>query len=121
MSKTILLVEDNDDTREMLGFYLETQGFLIVEAADGFDSIEYLYHHEPPDLILMDMSMPGLTGIETIGHIKKIPGVTEIPVICITAYGDLYKENAIEAGCKDVLAKPVDFDKLTKLVEFYIE
>lgn len=120
MSKTILLVEDNDDTREMLGFYLETRGFRIVEAADGFDSIEYLYHHEPPDLILMDMSMPGLSGIETIDHIKKMPQTDKIPIICLTAYGDLYKDKAIAVGCKDVLAKPVDFEELTKFIGLYI-
>lgn len=118
MSKTILLVEDNDDARQMLAFYLEYNGYRVVEAADGYDAIEYVYQ-TLPDIILMDLSLPDINGLETTRHIKNIPDAGAIPVVCVTAHGQYYKEEAIEVGCKEILPKPVDLDNLIKVVEHY--
>jgi two-component system, cell cycle response regulator DivK len=119
MSKTILLVEDNDDTRQMLAFYLETAGYRVVEAVNGFDAIEYA-NQEPPDLILMDISMPVMDGLTATRYLKENPALDKIPVICVTAHGNYYGEEAVKAGCMEILAKPVDLDNLLKTIKRYI-
>jgi len=78
MSKTILLVEDNDDSREMLKFFLEGIGYCVVEAGNGYDAVEYV-KRERPDLILMDMSMPEIDGLNATRHIKRLPALMKYP------------------------------------------
>jgi two-component system cell cycle response regulator DivK len=119
MSKTILLVEDNDDSREMLKVFLEGIGYCVVEAGNGYDAVEYV-KRERPDLILMDMSMPEIDGLNATRHIKKIAGADEIPVVCVTAHGDYYSVKAIEAGCEEVIAKPVDLENLRKVIKNHL-
>jgi len=116
MSKTILLVEDYDDSREMLKFYLENLGYRVVEAANGYDAIEYV-KQVLPDLILMDMSMPEIDGLNATRHIKEIAGKNDLPIICVTAHGDYYSVKAIEAGCREVVIKPVDLENLREIIE----
>jgi len=120
MPKTILLVEDYDDSRKMLKFYLENGGYRVVEATNGFDAIEYV-NQELPDLILMDMSLPEIDGLSATRRIKEIANADEIPVICVTAHGDYYNEKAIKAGCKEVVAKPIDLENLSKVIESYLK
>jgi CheY-like chemotaxis protein len=120
MPKTILLVEDYDDSRKMLKFYLENGGYRVVEATNGFDAIEYV-NQELPDLILMDMSLPEIDGLSATRRIKEITDNAEIPVLCLTAHGQLYREKAIEAGCKEVLEKPVDLENLSRVIEHYLK
>ena len=119
MSKNILVVEDNDDQLEMMAVYLQHLGYQVLKAADGFQALAYIYHREPPDLILMDISMPDLDGIETIKHIRDASKAS-IPIICITAYASLYRDRAMAAGCADFLAKPFDFETLTQVIELHI-
>lgn len=118
MSKTILLVEDYDDSRQMLKFHLEERGYRVVEASNGYDAIEYV-RRELPDLILMDMAMPEIDGLNATRRIKEIAGTDKIPVICVTAHGDFYSEKAVDAGCVEVVAKPVDDENLHKIIERY--
>jgi two-component system cell cycle response regulator DivK len=120
MSKTILLVEDYDDSRQMLKFYLEELGYRIVEATNGYDAIEYV-RQELPDLILMDMSLPEIDGLTATRRIKEIANSEEIPVICVTAHGDYYSEKAIEAGCQEVVGKPIDLENLRKVIDRYLK
>src|SRR5215213_6897164 len=120
MSKTILLVEDYDDSREMLKFHLENIGYRVIEAANGYEAIECV-KQEPPDLILMDMSMPEIDGLAATRHIKELADTDEIPVICVTAHDSFYSEKAIEAGCKEVISKPVDLENLNKILEGYLK
>jgi CheY-like chemotaxis protein len=116
MSKTILLVEDNDDSRKMLKAYLENRGYRVVEASNGYDAVEYV-KQALPDLILMDMAMPEIDGLNATRRIKEIAGTGEIPVFCVTAHSDYYGEKAIEAGCIKVVLKPVDLDNLSETIE----
>jgi CheY-like chemotaxis protein len=116
MSKTILLVEDYDDSREMLKFHLEDAGYLVVEAANGYEAVE-IVKQEPPDLILMDMSMPEMDGVAATRRIKKLAETDEIPIICVTSHDHFYSEKAIEAGCEEVITKPVDLKNLDKVIE----
>jgi len=111
MSK-ILLVEDNEMNRDMLSRRLIRNGYEVVMALDGHQAIE-MASSERPDLILMDMSLPGLDGWEATRQIKTASETNKIPVIALTAHamaGD--REKALEAGCDDYDTKPIDLARL---------
>ena len=111
MSK-ILLVEDNEDNRDMLLRRLERKGFEVVIAVNGEEGVE-MASSTSPDLILMDMSLPVLDGWGATKKIKANDETKHIPVIALTAHvmvGD--REKTIEAGCDDYDTKPVDFKSL---------
>jgi CheY-like chemotaxis protein len=108
----ILLVEDNEMNRDMLARRLERKGFSVVVAVDGQQGVA-LGRTEAPDVILMDMSLPVLSGWEATRALKSSPATGGIPVIALTAHamsGD--REKAIEAGCDDYDTKPVDLARL---------
>jgi two-component system cell cycle response regulator DivK len=111
MSK-ILLVEDNEMNRDMLSRRLIRNGYQVVMALDGRQAVE-MAASEEPDLILMDMSLPGLDGWEATRQIKAAAPTRTIPVIALTAHamsGD--REKALEAGCDDYDTKPIDLPRL---------
>ncbi|HZT20210.1 MAG TPA: response regulator [Dongiaceae bacterium] len=108
----ILLVEDNEMNRDMLSRRLIRKGYEVVMALDGQEAVS-MAAAEKPDLILMDMSLPGLDGWEATRRIKAETGTARIPVIALTAHamaGD--REKALEAGCDDYDTKPIDFPRL---------
>jgi len=108
----ILLVEDNEMNRDMLSRRLLKKGFDLVMAVDGEQSIE-MARTEAPDLILMDISLPGLDGWEATRRLKAMPETQAIPNIALTAHamaGD--REKCLEAGCNDYDTKPVEFPRL---------
>lgn len=115
MTKTILIVEDYDDWREMIKFYLEREGYKVIEAVNGLEAVEYAKAHLP-DLILMDIYMPELDGLSALEQIKKSAATASIPVICVTATNEFYRNLAMEAGCVEVLEKPVDIKHLLKTI-----
>lgn len=117
----ILLVEDNEDNRDMLSRRLERKGFIVSLAVDGEDGINKA-KAELPDLILMDMSLPVMDGWEATQALKKIPETTNIPVVALTAHAmSSDREKAMAAGCDDYDTKPVDFvrllDKISRLTQ----
>jgi two-component system cell cycle response regulator DivK len=108
----ILLVEDNEDNRDMLSRRLQRRGHEVVIAVDGGDGVAKALA-EVPELILMDMSLPVIDGWEATRQIKAAPTTSHIPVIALTAHamaGD--RERAIEAGCDDYDTKPIELDRL---------
>jgi len=108
----ILLVEDNELNRDMLSRRLTRRGYTVVVAEDGERGLE-LIHAERPDLVLMDMSLPGIDGWETTRRLRADPEIADIHVIALTAHamaGD--RERALEAGCDDYDTKPVEMDRL---------
>ena len=108
----VLLVEDNEMNRDMLSRRLTRRGFEVVFAADGQQGVD-LARSEKPDIILMDMSLPGMDGWEATRRIKADGTMRRIPVIGLTAHamsGD--REKAIEAGCDDYDSKPVEIERL---------
>jgi two-component system cell cycle response regulator DivK len=115
MSKKVLIAEDTTDSREMLKFLLEVDGYDVVEAQDGFEAVEKAVE-EKPDLILMDVAMPVLDGLQAVEAIRQHEDLRRTPVIAVTAFGDFYKERACKAGCNAVIQKPVEFDQLQPLV-----
>ena len=115
----ILLVEDNEMNRDMLSRRLIKKGYDLVMAMDGEQAIE-MARSESPDLILMDISLPGLDGWEATRRLKAMPETQAIPIIALTAHamaGD--REKCLEAGCNDYDTKPVEFPRLlSKIQEF---
>jgi two-component system cell cycle response regulator DivK len=108
----ILLVEDNEDNREMLSRRLVRRNYEVVIALDGRQGVD-MASSEQPDLILMDMSLPVLSGEEATQEIKANPVTRAIPVLALTANamaGD--REKALSAGCDDYDTKPVELDRL---------
>ena len=113
----ILLVEDNEMNRDMLSRRLQRRGYEVVMAVDGQEGVA-LAQSEAPDLILMDMSLPVMDGWEATRQLKAASETTSIPVIALTAHamsGD--REKAMEAGCDDYDAKPIDLARLLAKIE----
>ncbi len=109
----ILLVEDNEMNRDMLSRRLAKRGYEVAIALDGLQGIE-MARRDSPDLILMDMSLPGVDGWEITRRMRADEGLRRIPIIALTAHamaGD--REKALAAGCDDYDTKPVDFARLT--------
>ncbi|MCA9980230.1 MAG: response regulator, partial [Anaerolineales bacterium] len=109
---TILIVDDNADNRLLLGSQLGMQGYRIIEAADGYEGID-LAREKMPDLILLDVMMPFITGFEVCRQLKDDPEMAAIPVIIITALRDVeYRIQGIEAGADEFLSRPHNREEL---------
>lgn len=120
MSKTILYVEDNVANRELVRQVLEGVGYTVREAADGLSGIKAAQEIQP-DLILMDINIPGMDGYEATTRIKSLPELSNIPIIALTAKvmaGD--RERALAAGCSGYIAKPIDIDTLPRQVAEFL-
>ena len=118
---TILLVEDNEMNRDMLSRRLERNGFEVIFAEDGAQSIE-MTRTQKPDLILMDMSLPVLDGWEATRQIKSDSSISHIPVIGLSAHAmSADRDRALEAGCDDYDTKPVDIKRLLSIISRYIQ
>jgi len=113
---TVLVVDDNQQNLELLQAYLEDVDCQAVPARDGLEALEIIAK-EPPDLILLDVMMPKMSGFEVCKRIKNDPKTTDIPVIMVTAlneFGDI--ERAIDSGTDDFLSKPVNkLELLTRI------
>jgi two-component system, cell cycle response regulator DivK len=112
----ILVVEDNEMSRDMLTRRLERRGYEVAIAVDGGQGL-VLARSEAPDLILMDMSLPVLDGWEATRHLKAEPETRAIPIIALTAHamsGD--RDRAMEAGCDDYDTKPVELPRLLEKI-----
>jgi two-component system, cell cycle response regulator DivK len=108
----ILLVEDDEMNRDMLMRRLQRRNYQVVVALDGARGVQ-LAQSEGPDLILMDMSLPGLDGWEATRQLKASPETQAIPILALTAHamaGDRAK--ALQVGCDDYDTKPIDFPRL---------
>lgn len=107
----ILVVDDSADTREMMAKLLEMEAFTVITAEDGNAGLS-LATAERPDLIITDINMPNLNGIEMIKLLRKRPGFESIPIMAITAYGNGVAQEAIDAGANRATTKPVQFKSL---------
>ncbi len=108
----ILLVEDNEDNRDMLSRRLERKDFSVTLAVDGREGVKKA-QLEQPDLILMDMSLPVMDGWEATRLLKSEAETASIPVIALTAHAmSSDRDMALDAGCDDYDTKPVDFQRL---------
>ena len=119
-SKVILVVEDQEDNRRIMRDLLTSAGFEVIEAFNGFDGVKEA-ETSRPDLILMDIQLPGIDGYEATRRIKANPEIKKIPIIVVTSYalsGDDVK--AFEAGCDAYVAKPFSPRKLLGKIREYL-
>jgi len=116
MSKTVLIVEDNPANLKLATLVLEDAGYRVLAAATANDAIT-IARTEMPQLILMDIQLPGMSGLDATRHLKAEPQTAGIPVIALTAFamkGD--EERILQAGCDGYIAKPFSYkDLLTQV------
>jgi two-component system cell cycle response regulator DivK len=121
LPKKILIVDDNQDSRELVVKILKNIGYQPVEAVDGEEALEKAAA-ERPDLILMDRSIPKIDGYEVTRRLKSQEGFKDIPIVALTAHamrGD--REKALEAGCDGYISKPINVRELPELIRFYLK
>lgn len=117
----LLLVEDNQMLQEILSEILALNDYEVFVAGNGEEALT-ITAEKKPDLILMDMSLPVLDGWEATRRIKANPATSHIPIIALTAHalaGD--RKRSLEAGCDDYETKPVEFPKLLKKIQSYMD
>jgi CheY-like chemotaxis protein len=118
--RTILLVEDFDDTRLMMKLWLLRHGYRVIEAENGEEAIQ-LAGSEHPDLIIMDMMMPGMNGLDATQRIREYQALRRTPIVAVSAYGaDEYRSLALEAGCNEYISTPFEPQELADLIKSLI-
>ncbi len=121
MQPRVLYIEDNFENRMLVRRVLMAEGFIVDEADNARDGIDHA-KYDPPDLILMDISMPTMDGLVATQEIRSIPTLNHVPVIAVTANvmkGD--REEALAAGCDGYIPKPIDVDRFPQQVMAYLE
>ena len=121
LPKKILIVEDNQDSRELVVKILKNRGYQLIEAVDGEDALEKAIA-ERPDLILMDISIPKIDGYEVTRMLKSRKEFKYTPIIALTAHamkGD--REKAMESGCEGYIAKPINIHELPEQIKSYLK
>ncbi len=120
MSKTILIVEDNKLNMMLFNDLLRANGYSTLQSNDGTDAIALTEAHHP-DLILMDIKLPGISGLEITKIIKEKEELKHIPIIALTAYaGHGVEDKVIEGGCDGYVAKPISVPKFLETVADFI-
>src|ERR1044072_192483 len=105
---TILLIEDYSDTREMISTLLRRRGYDVIEAEDGIEGL-LKASWQNPDLILMDLALPEMDGVEVTRRIHSMPKLAETPIIVLSAYlNEAVERDVLAAGCVEVFPKPFD-------------
>ena len=113
--KTVLIVDDDDLNRKLFGLMLSARGYRVLHAGDGFRGLD-LVRQEHPDLVIMDLGLPDMSGLEVTHRLKTGKETGEIPVIIATAYM-FSDEQLSESGCDAYIIKPFTAPELIKNVE----
>ncbi len=118
--KTILLVEDNEWDRRLAKYLLLLRQYQVYEAATAQEAFEILKTHRP-DLIIMDILLPDMDGLEATKKIKENPATRDIPVVAVTAYfTKAEREKVLAAGCIDLITKPIDKETFVNQITSYL-
>ena len=120
MAKTVLIIEDNEQNMYLMKYLLEARGYRTVTARDGHEGIAAA-RAEAPDVILLDIQLPTISGHEVARTLKADPSVSAIPVIAVTSYampGD--REEVMAAGCTGYIEKPIDPDSFIDRMESFV-
>ena len=114
--RTILIVDDFDDTRFLLRTWLERKGFSVIEAQDGLQAVTAATT-SAPDLIIMDLEMPGMDGLAATRRIRQVETLRGVPVVAVSAYGaDQFRSEALAAGCNEYVSTPFEPNELELLI-----
>lgn len=117
MTKRILLIEDNEQNRYLATFLLERHGYRVEMAVDGRSGVDAATT-APPDLILLDIQLPGMDGHAVARTLRRVPALARVPIIAVTSYamvGD--REKVLAAGCDGYIEKPIDPDTFVATIE----
>jgi CheY-like chemotaxis protein len=118
---TVMVVDDNESMRELIGMHLRIHGYEVVEAADGSEAVE-LVRRECPALILMDINMPVMDGLEATRLIRAIKDLCRMPIVAISAYGEGSNNRleALAAGCDEYISKTKGITELPSIIERHL-
>jgi len=120
MAKKILIVEDNDQNMKLFNDLLQAHGYETVQTVDGRDALKLVREHSP-DLILMDIQLPEISGLEVTKMIKADDDLKDIPVIAVTAFAMKGDEEKIrEGGCEGYIAKPISVPHFLETVQKFL-
>lgn len=118
--KNVMVVEDNEKNRKLMRVILKAKGFNVIEATTGEEALGIL-KNQKPDIILMDIQLPGVDGLTLTKQIKADATCSVIPIIAVTAHamkGD--EQKILDAGCDGYISKPVNTQELPSIVEKYM-
>ncbi len=115
---SILVVDDDQDLRETVTTALADEGYQVIGVGSAREALAHLREGKPPSLILLDMMMPGMDGWELRLELRKQPATAEIPVVILSAHGDV-RDAALALGAADYLRKPVRIESLLEVAERY--
>lgn len=116
MKPLILLVDDFEDARHIYGSYLEFRGLRVICAEGGREAIDYAREHRP-DVILMDLRMPEVSGVDAMRALRSDPSFTNVPIVALTAHAlDAERKEALQAGFDGVISKPCLPDELFRAI-----
>lgn len=119
--KSILVVEDDEKTRSFIEILLSSEGYVVRAAAHAGEARTQLFDFAP-DLILMDIQLPEIGGLELTQQIKANPDHSHVPILAMTAFAEEYhREAALEAGCSGYIAKPFRAEALVALIDAHID
>lgn len=119
--KRILFVEDDDMSRDVISTRLTRSGYEVVMVEDGYHALK-IASTETFDLIILDMSMPGLSGWETAKKLKATPGAASIPILALSAHAmTADRKKALDSGCGDFDSKPVNLPRLLGKIEALLQ
>lgn len=119
MTKSVLVVEDNDMNMQLFTDLLQSQGYDVISSVDGADCLDLARTHKP-GLIVMDIQLPGRSGLDYTRDLKADAGLKDIPIVAVTAFDlDGGLERIFETGCDDMLGKPIDTREFLRIVERY--
>ena len=117
--KLILVIDDDITSLDIVCFLFEERGYTVEPCADGHTAIDYVQSRKP-DILVVDLMMPNINGVETVKQIRGL-GLTDTPIIAFTAVDDpAVHSEAIDAGCNEVLTKPLHPEKLLKKIERFL-
>jgi CheY-like chemotaxis protein len=120
-SPTILVIEDYLDTRQMISMLLRRRGYNVIEAGDGVEGL-LKANWKHPDLILMDLALPEMDGIEATRRIHATPRLADIPIIVLSAYlNEAVERDVLAAGCVEMFPKPFDADSFLECIEITLQ
>jgi two-component system cell cycle response regulator DivK len=120
MAKTVLIVEDNQQLREILGSILRYAGYDILEASSGKEAIRKTLDAKP-QIVLLDLDLPDIAGIEVARKIKATAGVSHIPIVACSASSEWeWREEALRAGMSEYLQKPIQFSVMKQMIDKFI-
>lgn len=119
--KNVMVVEDNEKNRKLVRVVLKSKGYNVIEATTGEEALNIL-KNQKPNIILMDIQLPGIDGLTLIKQIKADAATKEIPIIAVTAYamkGD--EQKILDTGCEAYMSKPINTQELPLAIEKYIK